>query len=175
MNYQTEYPLIKLTCRVCYTKDIGDTFDHIARRRGWTEIDTKPAPMPRVHSIHRWWTHLGFCPKCTNDNLRRRKENQQMSTKATRVLLNAAMVTTILVGAVVLMSKTTQAATPPATRPQPDDMGACCYGSRFEVAYTSRLDCNTGKGSPTGRPGMFVNGAVPTADENPCTVIPGGD
>jgi hypothetical protein len=174
MNYQIEHELLKLTCRICRTKDLGDTSEYKATKLGWTDI--VEARQPHEQQLHMWWAHEGLCPKCRTNKIRRLKEHQQMSTRTMGTLLNAAAIATLVIGAIVLVSETTQAAAPPVpVRPLPDDMGACCYGSKFTVVFTTRRECNTGVDSPTNRPGMFVNGAVPTMDENPCARLAGGD
>ena len=174
MNYQIEHELLKLTCRQCFNKDLGDTSAYQATCKGWTDI--VEASQPHEQQLHMWWTHEGLCPGCRTNKIRRLKENQQMSARTMGTLLNVAAIVTLVIGAIVLVSETTQAATPPTpVRPLPDDMGACCYGSKFNVVFTTRHDCNTGVSSPTDRPGMFVNGAVPTVDENPCDNLSGGD
>ncbi len=175
MHHQTNYALIKLTCHTCLTKDLGDTSEYMATKLGWTEIVESPQPHEQV--VSHWWTHKGYCPPCTNNNIRRRKENP-VSVRTMRKLLNAAMVITILAGvlALVMGSPVTAASSEPPPRPRPTDIGACCYGSGFPVTFSiKRWKCETGVNSPSDKPGLFVNGAVPTVDKNPCDILPGGD
>ena len=177
MHHQTNYALIKLTCHTCLTKDLGDTSEYMATKLGWTEIVESPQPHEQV--VSHWWTHKGYCPPCTNNNIRRRKENQPVSVKTMRKLLNGAMVVTILVGAIALLSNTADAApdVPPAPVPRPMDIGACCYGAGQPVTFsTQRWKCETGISSPTDKPGLFRKGTFsPSADKNPCDTLPGGD
>ncbi len=168
MHHQTDYALIKLTCHNCRTRDLGDTSEYMARKAGWTEIVT--SDQPHEQRIHQWWTHLGFCPACHANNIQRRKENQPVKHNAIKFIASLA------VGAALIFAMSVTAApSEPPPRPRPTDMGACCYGSGYVVAFTTRRDCNTAVDSPSGKPGMFVNGAVPTVGENPCDVLPGGD
>ena len=103
-----------------------------------------------------------------------------MSDSLKKILNDLSAVVSIAacVAALVLLAQPVNGAddpTPPSPTPNGDDMGACCYGARFEVLFITRYDCNKGIGSPSGNPGMFVNDAVPTAGVNPCDTLMGGD
>ncbi len=167
MHHQTDYALIKLICRQCRTRDLGDTSEYMARKAGWTEVT--PSAVPDVYLIHQCWTHLGVCPACQIENIQRRKENQPVKRNAIKFIAGLG------VGAALIFAMSVSAAPSAPPPPLPTDLGACCYGAGFEVAFTTRRNCNTAVDSPSGKPGMFVNGAVPTVDENPCDILPGGD
>ena len=86
-------------------------------------------------------------------------------------------IASLAVGAALIFAMSvTAASSEPPPRPRPTDIGACCYGSGFPVTFSiERWKCETGVNSPSDKPGLFVNGAVPTVDKNPCDILPGGD
>ena len=168
MHHQTDYALIKLSCRRCDTRDTGDTSEYMAERAGWVEVEEVDDHAERIR-IHRWWSHTGICPSCLKKIIQRRKENQPVKRNAIKFIAGLG------VGAALIFAMSVSAAPPVPPPPLPTDLGACCYGSGYVVAFTTRRNCNTAVNSPSGKPGMFVNGAVPTVDENPCDILPRGD
>jgi len=174
---QIDHPLIKLTCRHCGTRDFGDTNGTEAHSMGWTKIIKADDPKS-FRITNDWFTHKGTCPLCLKKINRRRKENEPMIAKVVRHLLTVTTITMIVAIVLALVERPAAAAPEPSPPRLPTDIGGCCYGSGAQSDATStRADCADRAQSPTGQPGMFVQGVFSDTDDDNayCNVLPGGD